>query len=75
MAESITTVIELLRSKDKAEQLRGFGEAERYLDSALVDAEAIPELVDAIVPALSNSNPKFVQEALGLLIALVEVMG
>ena len=72
---SITSVIDLLRSKDKSEQLRGFAEAERYLDSELVDGDAAPDLVDALVPALSNSNPKFVQEGLGLLVALVEVMG
>ena len=45
------------------------------LDSEEVDTAGTPDLVEALVPALSDSNPKFVQGALGLLIALVEVMG
>ena len=37
-----------------------------------VDSESAPDLVDALVPALSDSNPKFVQGSLSLLIALTK---
>ena len=71
----LAPILDALRSKDVKDRIRGFAEAEAYLDSEFVDAEGAPDLVDALVPALSDSNPKFVQGALGLLIALVEVMG
>ena len=68
-------IIDALRSDDAKERRRGFAEAEAYLDSEEVDMALAPDLVDALLPALAHSNPQFVQGALGLLIALVEVMG
>ena len=75
MSGALDSIIELLRSSDSKERRQGFSEAEAYLDSEEVDVAGAPDLVDALLPALSDSNPKFVQGALGLLIALVEVMG
>ena len=69
------SILDALRSDDAKERRRGFSEAEAYLDSEDVEAAAAPELVDALLPSLSDSNPKFAQGALDLLIALVEVMG
>ena len=74
-AMDAVAIVELLRSRESKDRLKGFTEAENYLDSEHVDGDSAPDLVDALVPALSDSNPKFVQGALGLLIALVEVMG
>ena len=71
----MAAIVEALRSDDSKERRRGFSEAEAYLDSEEVDISGAPDMVDALLPALSDSNPKFVQGALGLLIALVEVMG
>ena len=75
MASSLDEIIALLKSSDGQERRRGFSEAEQYLDSEEVDAAGAPDLVEALLPAMSHSNPMFVQGALGLLIALVEVMG
>ena len=68
-------IVSALRSDDPAEKRKGFSDAEAYLESDEVDTSGAPDLVDALVPHLSSNNPKYVQGALGLLIALVEVMG
>ena len=72
---NIQAICQALRARDSKERLKGFTEAEAYLDSEFVNSDSTPELVGALIPALSDSNPKFVQGSLGLLIALVEVMG
>ena len=71
----IQAICQALRAKDFKDRLKGFMEAEAYLDSEFIDSNSVPELVDALIPALSDSNPKFVQGGLGMLIALIEVMG
>ena len=72
---SLADIIDSLRSDDSKERRRGFSDAEAYLDADQVDVGLAPSFVDALLPALSDSNPKFAQGALGLLIALVELMG
>ena len=74
-AEEVARVIEALRSNDSKERRSGFADAEALLDADGVDLSMAPELVEALTRSLADSNPKFVQGALSLLIALVEVMG
>ena len=72
---SIADMVGALTSKDSKEKLKGFADAEAYLNEEEVDTDGAPALVDALLPSLSENNPKYVQGALSLLIALVEVMG
>ena len=68
-------VIDSLRSDDSKERRKGFADAEALLDADGLDLTLAPELVEALLRSLTDSNPKFVQGALSLLITLVEVMG
>ena len=76
--EELDAVCSLLGSKDAKDRLKAFSDAEALLDSDEAEevlADGASSLVDALLPALSDNNPKFVQSALGLCISLVEVLG
>jgi hypothetical protein len=74
MAE-LVDIVESLRSDNNEEKRKALADAEAYLDGDELDPNAVPDLVDALLPCLKSSNLKFVQGALGLLITLVEIMG
>lgn len=68
-------IVRLLKSDDAKDRRSALVQAEAYLDSDKVDGNSAPDLIDALLPTMSHSNPMFAQGALGLLIALVEVLG
>ena len=72
---ALEDIVAALRSDDAKDRRAAFAEAEAYLDGEQIDASGVPDLVDALLPALAHSNPMFVQGALGLMVSLVEVMG
>ena len=72
MSSQLDAIVEAAHSKDSKERLRAVQDAQALVDDGGATTENVPMLVDALQPAMRDTNPKVAQGALALLLTLAE---